>query len=276
LIIALFLAVPGRATCAGNAELSAISLYPRFRSTAGAERPLSDLEITKVNYRSGSAAPVRDHRMQTFGLEIVAIVGRRARTTAVAITDFRGGVCERQVPKWTGRSLVKPPPAPMGRQCQLATLGCSRSASKLSRWSIGMRERPLRPSTTLSPARAKGKFQGRPVVRWENRRRLLWLGSASTADRTADARLASQVGQHRKTANDRFGEWLRVLGHRQTKGAATDIPNLMPPRHTSTPPSAVACHRQLPGISLGPCSRRRRPGVVTRRLAPGVGAHRWP
>jgi hypothetical protein len=156
-------------------DSSAISLYPRFRSTAGAERPLSDLEITKVNYRSGSAAPVRDHRMQTFGLEIVAIVGRRARTTAVAITDFRGGVRERQVPKWTGRSLVKPPPAPMGRQCQLATLGCSRSASKLSRWSIGMRERPLRPSTTLSPARAKGKFQGRAVVRWENRRRLLWV-----------------------------------------------------------------------------------------------------
>jgi len=26
----------------------------------------------------------------------------------------------------------------------------------------------------------------------------------------------------------------RLLGHRQTKGAATDIPNLLPPRHIST------------------------------------------
>jgi len=29
-----------------------------------------------------------------------------------------------------------------------------------------------------------------------------------------------------------------VLGHRQTKGAATDIPSLPPPRHTSTLPQA--------------------------------------
>ena len=28
----------------------------------------------------------------------------------------------------------------------------------------------------------------------------------------------------------------RLLGHRQTKGAATDQPNLMPPRHISTLP----------------------------------------
>jgi len=29
---------------------------------------------------------------------------------------------------------------------------------------------------------------------------------------------------------------VRVLGHRQTKGAATDKPNLLPPRHISTLP----------------------------------------
>jgi hypothetical protein len=32
------------------------------------------------------------------------------------------------------------------------------------------------------------------------------------------------------------GAMERLLGHRQTKEAATDKPNLMPPRHISTPP----------------------------------------
>jgi hypothetical protein len=45
----------------------------------------------------------------------------------------------------------------MGRQCQLVTFGCSRSAPKMSRWSIGMRERPPWPLTTFSPARPKVK-----------------------------------------------------------------------------------------------------------------------
>ncbi len=31
----------------------------------------------------------------------------------------------------------------------------------------------------------------------------------------------------------------RLLGHRQTKGAATDKPNLLPPRHISTLPDSV-------------------------------------
>jgi len=34
---------------------------------------------------------------------------------AVAVADFLDGVSERQVPKWTDRSLRKPPPAAMGR-----------------------------------------------------------------------------------------------------------------------------------------------------------------
>jgi hypothetical protein len=31
----------------------------------------------------------------------------------------------------------------------------------------------------------------------------------------------------------------KLLGHRQTKGAATDKPNLLPPRHISTLPDSV-------------------------------------
>ena len=34
---------------------------------------------------------------------------------------------------------------------------------------------------------------------------------------------------------------MRVFGHRQTKGAATDKPNLMLPRHNSTLPDSVRC-----------------------------------
>jgi hypothetical protein len=41
----------------------------------------------------------------------------------------------------------------------------------------------------------------------------------------------------------------RLLGHRQTKEAATDKPNLMPPRHISTPPSRVGGHRQVAGVT---------------------------
>jgi hypothetical protein len=33
------------------------------------------------------------------------------------------------------------------------------------------------------------------------------------------------------------GATARTLGHRQTKGAATDKPDLLPPRHISTLPS---------------------------------------
>ena len=39
------------------------------------------------------------------------------------------------------------------------------------------------------------------------------------------------------------GATVRVLGHRQTKGAATDKPNLLPPRHISTLPIAPSNDR---------------------------------
>jgi hypothetical protein len=38
----------------------------------------------------------------------------------------------------------------------------------------------------------------------------------------------------------------RVLGHRQTKGAATDHPHLPPPRHISTLPTAVSLEDREP------------------------------
>ena len=41
----------------------------------------------------------------------------RSRTTAVAASDFFGGVGESQVLRWAGRSLRNPPPAPWGRGC---------------------------------------------------------------------------------------------------------------------------------------------------------------
>ena len=49
--------------------------------------------------RFGSAAPVRDHRMQPFGSDFFAIVGRHARTTALALANFLRGVGEGQVPR---------------------------------------------------------------------------------------------------------------------------------------------------------------------------------
>ena len=76
--------------------------------------------------RSGSSVPVGDFRMQPFGPEIVEMVDRHARATAVAINDFLAGAGEGQVP-------------------------------------------------------------GRPVVRWENRRRLLWVWSSSSPPTRAAA-----------------------------------------------------------------------------------------
>src|ERR1035437_2451513 len=39
------------------------------------------------------------------------------------------------------------------------------------------------------------------------------------------------------------GVTARLLGHRQTKGAATDKPDLLPPRHISTLPFATVSQR---------------------------------
>ena len=48
--------------------------------------------------------------------------------TAVPITDSFGGVAEGQVPRWTGRSLERPPPASMGRERELAPANSGHSA----------------------------------------------------------------------------------------------------------------------------------------------------
>jgi len=53
--------------------------------------------------------------MPPFGHKIEAIVSSHTRTTDATITDFLDGVDEGQVPRYTGRSPRKPPPAPMGR-----------------------------------------------------------------------------------------------------------------------------------------------------------------
>ncbi|MFL9967010.1 hypothetical protein PQR02_40010, partial [Paraburkholderia sediminicola] len=42
----------------------------------------------------------------------------------------------------------------------------------------------------------------------------------------------------------------RLLGHRQTKGAATDKPNLLPPRHISTLPTYLfACRAEAIAVA---------------------------
>jgi len=52
------------------------------------QRQLSEGRIAKTEDRFGSSVPVGDFRMQPFGPEIVAMVDRHARTTAVAIKTF--------------------------------------------------------------------------------------------------------------------------------------------------------------------------------------------
>lgn len=52
--------------------------------------------------------------MQSFSRDPVPVDGCQPRTTAVAVADFLGGLNEGQVPRYTGRSLGKPPPAAMG------------------------------------------------------------------------------------------------------------------------------------------------------------------
>ena len=49
--------------------------------------------------RLESAAPVRGRRMRSFDPELVPIVGRHARTTAVASINFLRGASEGQVPR---------------------------------------------------------------------------------------------------------------------------------------------------------------------------------
>jgi len=62
-------------------------------------RCMAALQKDALNASNGSAASVRGYRMQPLDPELVAIVGRHVRTSAVVITDFVGGVGEGQVPR---------------------------------------------------------------------------------------------------------------------------------------------------------------------------------
>jgi hypothetical protein len=53
--------------------------------------------------------------------------------TAVAELRFLDMIAERSLPEWTGRSIEKLPPTPLGRQREFAAFVCSRSAAIATR-----------------------------------------------------------------------------------------------------------------------------------------------
>lgn len=59
--------------------------------------------------------PALGFREFPFSCAHVAVVDLHARATAVAIAEFLNGVGKGHVPRWTDRSLRKPPPTSMGR-----------------------------------------------------------------------------------------------------------------------------------------------------------------
>ena len=63
------------------------------------DRRLQGVEAEGADVGSGSVAPVRGRRMQSFGSELVPIVGRHERTTAAAIISFLRGASEGHVPR---------------------------------------------------------------------------------------------------------------------------------------------------------------------------------
>ena len=65
---------------------------------ASPERQLCDVGIDIGYLRFGSAAPVRDFRMQSFSRDLVPVVGCSARMTAVA------GLCFHEEAAGTGDS----------------------------------------------------------------------------------------------------------------------------------------------------------------------------
>ena len=90
---------PGRSAPTSSLEFMQrlAALVPRLGCTFG--RLLEGAQLSRSGARTGSAVPVRDHRMQPFGSEFFAIVGRHARTTALALANFLRGVGEGQVPR---------------------------------------------------------------------------------------------------------------------------------------------------------------------------------
>ena len=61
-------------------------------------RPDVGLLRGATNFCSGSAAPVRGPRMQSFRRDPLPVAGGHPRTTAVAVAGCLGGVIESQVP----------------------------------------------------------------------------------------------------------------------------------------------------------------------------------
>ena len=106
---------------------------------------------------SNGSAPVRDFRMQPFGRELVAVVGRHGRTTAIAYFDLLDGIGEGQVPRWTGHSPRKRPQAPLGRgrvktPNEVCVAGLQRSACQRPFKSISTRVAALCPRRTVARA----------------------------------------------------------------------------------------------------------------------------
>ena len=56
-------------------------------------------KVQDIGRRLRSAAPVRGRRMQSVGPKLVPIIGRHARTTAVAIINYLRGAREGQIPR---------------------------------------------------------------------------------------------------------------------------------------------------------------------------------
>ncbi len=109
---------------------------------------------------SNGSAPVRDFRMQPFGRELVAVVGRHGRTTAIAYFDLLDGIGEGQVPRWTGHSPRKRPQAPLGRQRPVGPKRNSRSIGPERCLALAVARRPKPPPRSLAlsavPLKAAG------------------------------------------------------------------------------------------------------------------------
>lgn len=136
-------------------------------------RPLLRSEFDSVSVSSGSAVPLRSHRMPPIDSEIVVTVGRDARPTAVPVTPFLGTVGESQVPKYS-------------RHRSTAARRCSFSkavAHCLRRWSVIRRRR-------MSAVRS-----GELELPTHHRHSLPWLDVREAVARLARTGFAISTGQ---------------------------------------------------------------------------------
>ena len=145
-----------------------------------------DLDALHAGHRRVScSAPVKPPRYRPCG-------GRETGARRFSALDRRVRCVTR-----TGRTLRLSRRSPVGRQRQFVTIGCRRSVPKLRRSSVCTRERPLPPSPTSSTAGTKVKFQGRPVARRENCRRLLWVASSRPSKQAATTSAIDPGGKSR-------------------------------------------------------------------------------